>query len=130
MKRQEILNEIEASLGLVPTFFQGLPDATLESEWTLFKGLQLGDGPIPAKYRQLVGVGVSAAIRCDYCALFHTEVARLHGATDEEIEDAVAQAKCSVGWSTYVHGMQIDYEEFKDEVRRVYEYVSSAQAAA
>lgn len=119
MSREEIYSDIKATLGLVPSFFKKVPDSTLETEWALMKKVQMDKGAIPNKYRELIGLAVSAATRCEYCTLFHTEMAKLNGATDEEIEDAVHFAKSSVGWSTYLHGMQIDYEQFKKEVHHI-----------
>ena len=129
MTREDIYQEIERTLGLVPSMFRAIPDSSLEMEWDLFKRLQLEEGPIPAKYRELIGLGMAAATRCRYCVLFHTEVAKLYGATDTEIEDALHFAKSSAGWSTYVNGLQIDYDEFKKEVRRIVEHVRSLQPA-
>ncbi|MCL5960852.1 MAG: carboxymuconolactone decarboxylase family protein [Chloroflexi bacterium] len=123
MDRQQVYKEIEGMLGLVPSFFKALPDSSLELEWQLFKRVQIEEGPIPAKYRELIGIGISATTKCRYCAFFHTEMARLNGATEAEIEDAVHFAKASAGWSTYINGLQIDYEQFKDEVRRACEHV-------
>ena len=47
----------------------------------------------------------------------------MFGAPDAEIEDAVHFAKSSAGWSTYLNGMQIDYDQFKSEMNRVGEYL-------
>jgi AhpD family alkylhydroperoxidase len=129
MKRQEIYREIEETLGLVPKFFQKLPDANLEMEWNLFKQVQLEDGPIPNKYRELIGIGISAVTKCRYCVFFHTEAAKLFGATEEEIEHAVHYAKSSAGWSAYLNGLQFDFEEFQDEVLEVCEHVRSLESA-
>jgi AhpD family alkylhydroperoxidase len=129
MTRDEIYNEIEEQFGLVPSFFKELPDSTLESEWNLYKRVEIDEGPIPTKYRQLIGLGISAATKCRYCVFYHTALARLNGATDAEIEDAVHYAKSSVGWSTYLHGMEIDFETFKDEVRRACDYAKMKKAA-
>ena len=109
--------------GSVPTFFKMVPDSSLELEWQLFKRVQFDEGPIPNKYRELIGVAVSAVTKCHYCAFYHTEVARLYGATDAEIEDAVHYAKSSAGWSTYLNGMQMDLEQFKQEVLQACEHV-------
>ncbi len=125
MKRQEIYNEIEQTLGLVPSFFKLVPDRSLELEWNLFKTLQLEDSPIPHKYRELIGVGISAVTKCKYCSYFHTEVAKLFGATNEEIEDAVHYAKSSAGWSAYLNGMQVDYDQFKNELDQSIKYIKA-----
>jgi hypothetical protein len=52
-----------------------------------------------------------------------TEVAKLNAATDAEIEDAVHAARSSAGWSTYLHGMQIDRDQFAAELAQVADYV-------
>jgi AhpD family alkylhydroperoxidase len=125
MSRHEVYKEIEDMFGFVPTFFKSVPDSSLELEWKLFKTVQFDPGPIPNKYRELMGLALSAVTRCRYCTLFHTEVAKLNGATDAEIEDAVHYAKSSIGWSAYLNGLQVDYDQFKDEVVRACNYVRS-----
>jgi len=130
MIRKQVYREIEETLGLVPSMFKALPDSTLELEWNLFKQTQLAEGPIPNKYRELIGLAMAAVTKCRYCTFFHTELAKLNGATDEELEDAVHYAKASAGWSAYVNGLQLDYDQFKKEVLSVCEHVRSAQAVA
>jgi AhpD family alkylhydroperoxidase len=129
MTREEIYRDMEEMFGLVPSFFKLVPERSLELEWKLFKRVQFDDGTIPNKYRELIGLGISAVTRCNYCTLFHTEVARLNGATEEEIEDAVHYAKSTAGWSTYLNGMRADYGKFAGEMRQVGEHVRGAQAA-
>lgn len=123
MTRQEIYRDIEQTFGLVPTMFREVPDSSLEFEWKLFKQLQLEEGPIPLKYRELIGLAISGVTRCRYCTFYHTEVARLFGATDEEIQAAVHYAKSSAGWSAYINGLQMDFENFRDEVRHACAHV-------
>ena len=125
MDRKAIYKEIEEMFGLVPGFFKIIPDSSLEMEWKLFKQVQFNEGPIPNKYRELMGVAISAVTKCHYCAFFHTELAKLNGATDEEIEDAVHYAKSSTGWSTYLNGLQVDFDQFKSEVQEACKYVRS-----
>ena len=128
MRREDVYKQIEEMFGLVPTFIKMLPDSSLEMEWQLFKRVQFDEGAIPNKYRELIGVAISAVTKCRYCALFHTEAAKLNGATDAEIEDAVHFAKSSAGWSAYLNGLQFDYDQFKREVLQVCEHVRSLQA--
>jgi len=127
MNREEIYKEMEHTLGLVPSFFKLIPDSTLELEWELFKRVQLDESPIPNKYRELMGLAIAGVTKCRYCAFYHTEAARLFGASEEEIEDALHYAKSSAGWSTYINGLQLDFEQFKDEVLRICEHVRSTQ---
>lgn len=128
MKREEVYKQIKEVFGLVPSMFKAVPDSSLELEWQLFKRVQFDEGPIPNKYRELIGVAISAITKCRYCSIYHTEVAKLNGATDAEIEDAVHYAKSSAGWSTYVNGLQLDYNQFKQEVLQACEHVRSLQA--
>jgi AhpD family alkylhydroperoxidase len=128
MSRDKIYKEIEEMFGLVPSMFKSVPDSSLELEWKLFKKVQLEDGPIPNKYREVIGVALSAISKCRYCAFYHTKLAKLNGASDAEIEDSVHYAKSSAGWNAYINGLQIDYETFKDEVSRACEHVRSMEA--
>ncbi len=128
MTRSEVYNEIEQMMGVVPSMFKALPDSSISEEWQLFKKVQMEETAIPNKYKELIGVAVSAIMRCKYCSYYHTEVAKLFGATDAELEDAVHFAKASSGWSTYVNGLQIDYEQFKSEIDRACEHIRQSQA--
>lgn len=130
MTRKEVYKEIEQTFGKVPSFFKAIPDRSIAAEWELFKAIQLNESPISNKYRELIGLGIAAVSKCRYCTFFHTEVARMYGATEEEIEDAVHYAKSSAGWSTYLNGLQIDFEQFKQELMEGIEYAKKMQAAA
>ena len=129
MSRADVNRDIEETLGLVPKFFQEVPDYLIESEWLSFKSLQLSDETaIPNKYKELIGLAVSGATRCRYCAYFHTEAARLFGATDDEITEASLVAKNTMGWSTYLNSMQFDYDEFVEEFDRIADHVRAQMA--
>lgn len=126
MTRQEIYKDIEDTCGLVPEQFKMLSDEALGPSWELFKRYQMSDQTlIPPKYKQLIGLAVAGAIHCPYCTLFHTEAAKLMGATSAEIEEASYLAKETAGWSTYVTTIRLDFERFKDDVRRVVDFVKS-----
>ena len=117
--------EIRETLGLVPGFFESLPDSLLESEWESFKGVELNETAIPNKYKELIGIAVSGATRCRYCAYFHTEAARLFGATDEEINEASLMAMHTMAWSTYLNASQYDYDRFVREVDQAAAHIQS-----
>lgn len=129
MDRESVYFEIKEMFGIVPSFFKLVPDSTIELEWQLMKKVQFEEGPIPNKYRELIGIAISGISKCRYCALFHTEIAKLYGATEAEIEDAVHYAKSSAGWSTYLNGLQVDYDTFEKEVKMACDYVRSKQSS-
>lgn len=130
MTRQEIQAEIRDTLGIVPSFMETLPDSLLESEWTSFKNLELAETAIPNKYKELIGLAVSGATRCRYCTYFHSEAARLFGATEEEVQEASLMAKHTMGWSTYLNSEQYDFDRFKQEFDQIAAHVRAQQAAA
>lgn len=121
--RAEVEAEIRAALGLVPTFFSRIPDELLGPEWDIFRRLELGETLIPGKYKQLMGVALHSETKCRYCTLFHQEMAKLHGASDEEIQEAVHYAKSSVGWSVYLNGLREDYDTFSRELEEAGQHV-------
>jgi len=129
MSRQEIYQEIEQLFGFVPSFLKMLSDSSLEREWNLMKRIQSEEGPIPIKYRDLMGVAISEAMKCRYSLLFHTERAKINGATHAEIEAAIDFGKLSCSWSTTLNGLEINDDQFKEEMKKVSDYVQSRRAA-
>lgn len=113
--RHEAERDIEATMGLVPEFFKQVPDYLLPTEWASFKALEFGETAIPNKYKELIGLAVSGATRCRYCAYLHSEAARLFGASEDEITETAMIAKNTMGWSTYLNTLQFDYDRFTAE---------------
>lgn len=130
MARAQVEADIRETLGIVPEFFADVPDTLIENEWQSFKGLMLSETEIPNKYKELIGLGVSGATRCKYCVYYHTEAARLFGATEDEIKEAALVAKNTMGWSTYLNTRAFDYDRFTKEFDQIAEHVRSQMAAA
>jgi len=107
-----------------------MPEEFLDLEWEIFKRMELGQTLIPNKYKELMGVAVHSETKCHYCTLFHTEAAKLFGATDEEIEEAAHYAKMTVGWSAYVNGIQLDYDQFRKDLQQMGSFLAKQKAAA
>ena len=128
--RYEVEQEIKDLLGLVPSFFESIPDEALDEEWRLFKRWELEETLIPNKYKELLMLAVHSETRCQYCTLFHTEMARMYGATDEEIQEAVHLAKHTVGWSVYLNGIREDEDRFAEELEQIGEHIAEAEPAA
>lgn len=124
--RGQVNQEMKQLLGVVPSFFSNVPDDALEAEWQLFKRDEVTEGPIPLKYKHLIGLAVAATIKCKYCLHYQTEMAKLFGASNAEIEDAMRYTKCTVGWSAYLTGLQTEFEQFKKEVGQACEHVRSS----
>ncbi len=118
-----IRDEIKQMLGQVPSWVNEVPEAALPGFWSMMRDLQLAETTIPNKYKELIGLGVAGATRCHYCTLFHTEAAKLFGATDEEIAEASMMAAHTMSASTFVNAMQIDRDAFKRETLEIVAYV-------
>src|SRR4051812_3937903 len=128
--RADVDRDIEVSLGLVPEFFKRVPDYLIPTEWASFKSLELSDQTaIPNKYKELIGLAVSGATRCRYCCYFHTEAARLFGASEDEITETALIAKNTMGWSTYLNTLQFDYDKFTEEFDQIATHVRDQMTA-
>ena len=123
---EDTLNDIKKSLGLVPGFMEALPKDVLMHDWPLFKKYTLGESKIPAKYRELMGLAVAANIKCPYCTLFHTSVAKMYGATKEELAEIAFLASYTSRWSSMIHAQHYLYETFAKETEQIGAYVSKA----
>jgi len=123
----QVKKDMKETVGLVPSFFKDIPDEFLNHEWQLFKRLELGQTRIPNKYKELMGIALHSETKCDYCTLFHTEAARLFGASEEEIQEAVHYAKMSLGWSAYLNGTRQDRDQFAEELEQMGEHMSKQQ---
>ena len=48
------------------------------------------EGELERKYKELIGLGISVALRCEYCINIHVKQALEQGATREEILESAA----------------------------------------
>lgn len=109
------LTDIEKTWGFVPGFIKVFPPSALPGAWAEVKALEVGESALSAKEKALIAIGVAAQIPCQYCVWLDTRSAYLAGATDQEIQEAVAMAAIVRHWSTVLHGNQIDFETLKRE---------------
>lgn len=65
MKRQEILNQVKQTLGSVPGWMEGMPDAVLDQYWATTSWL-MSDTGLSARDKALVAYGAASAIHCPY----------------------------------------------------------------
>jgi len=120
-------SDIESTLGVVPQFFEVFPESALPGAWEEMKSLMANPSTgLSPKEKELVGLAVAAQVPCRYCTYYHTQMARLDGATDAEIEGAVAEAALVRHWSTYLNGTNLDEYRFRSDVDRMIAKVASA----
>ncbi len=109
--------DIIATLGPNAIELQIFPDAFLASTWAQNRAWLIDNkATIPPKYRALIGLAVSSQIPCAYCIYADTSDARVFGATDEEIKEAIMFAAMTREGSTIVNGNMVDLDEFKKAI--------------
>ena len=126
----DVHREMQEAFGRVPEWAKQAPPAALAGMWATMRDFQLAETRIPNKYKELIGLAVSGATRCHYCALFHTEAAKLFGATDEEIAEASAMGGWTMMASTFINAQQVDFPSFQKETKAIVEHVRKTMAAS
>jgi AhpD family alkylhydroperoxidase len=114
--------------GYAPEFIRDFPSEARAGAWKTFRDVQLSPTTaLSGKNKELVGLGVAAQIPCKFCVIAHTEFAKLNGATDAEIKEALGMASLTRELSTMMNGLQVDEAQFRRDVDKL---VKGAKAAA
>ncbi len=108
----------------MPGFMKALPQNVLIHEWPMWKKYTLEESLIPEKYRELMGLAVAANIKCPYCLFFHHAMAKMAGATDEEIAETGFLASQTSRWSVYLHAQRYELATLMEEGKQMGDYLS------
>lgn len=81
-----------------------LAPATHEA-FTAFSDRVFAEGALPAKTKQLIAVAVAHVTQCPYCIRGHTKGALRHGATAEELMEAIWVAAEMRAGGAYAHSV-------------------------
>ncbi|QIO24179.1 carboxymuconolactone decarboxylase family protein [Haloarcula sp. JP-L23] len=123
MVSQATRQEMEETLGQVPSWMELIAEPASEHSWGLFRDLEAGETELSAREKTLIGVGVASAIKCPYCTYFHKEDARLEDVTEGELEEAVNLASTTQYFSTVLHGNDVDIDDFVTETDEIVEHI-------
>lgn len=74
-----------------------------EKAFQAFSQQVFADGALPVKTKQLIAVAVAHVTQCPYCIRGHTKAALRHGATDQEILEAIWVAAEMRAGGAYAH---------------------------
>lgn len=121
--------EMKSAFGTVPAMMKVYPEHMRAAAWEWFKSSQNPDAAIPAKYSELISLGVASQIPCAYCVYAHTTMAKMLGATDAEVQEAVASAANTRHWSTILNGAEVSLDEFKEEWDGILDHIQKQSAA-
>src|SRR5688572_128514 len=75
----------------------------ISAAFKAFSQRVFGDGALPAKTKQLIAVAVAHVTQCPYCIRGHTELAVKHGATEQEVMEAIWVAAEMRAGGAYAH---------------------------
>lgn len=127
--QSNLKQELEQALGIVPSFVRTAPPEQMEMFWGVLRDFQMSDKTaLDGKTKELIGLGVASQIPCHYCVLFHTEAARLNGATDREIQEAVFMAGVTRMGSTLLNGAALDQATFDREMQQIVAHIKKNAA--
>lgn len=117
---EETYKEIAQVWGFVPQFIKKFPKQGVAGAWAEVKTLELNPNTqIPSKYKALIGLAVSSQVPCDYCVSFDTAAAKSAGATNAELNEAIAMASITRHWSTVLNGSLVDEMLFQNETQKI-----------
>jgi AhpD family alkylhydroperoxidase len=75
----------------------------IHDAFTAFSARVFADGALPVKTKQLIAVAVAHVTQCPYCIRGHTRAAVRHGATSEEVMEAIWVAAEMRAGGAYAH---------------------------
>jgi len=76
-----------------------------EAAFREFSRAVFRDGALPGKTKQLIAVAVAHVTQCPYCIKGHTKAAQRHGATPEELMEAIWVAAEMRAGGAYAHSV-------------------------
>jgi AhpD family alkylhydroperoxidase len=76
-----------------------------EAAFQAFSARVFADGALSAKMKQIVAVAVAHVTQCPYCIRGHTRAALRHGATHEELMEAIWVAAEMRAGGAYAHSV-------------------------
>lgn len=121
--------DLEATFGMVPPPLDSIPEDDAVQEWPTFKKYTVGESEIPPEYRELMGLVVAANLKCPYCVHFHRNAAKMHGATDAQVEEAYSLASFTARYSAMLHAQEYDLDTFKEKFQQIADHLQEQAAA-
>ena len=74
-----------------------------EAAFQAFSQKVFAEGALPVKMKQLIAVAVAHVTQCPYCIKGHTKAALRHGATQQELMEAIWVAAEMRAGGAYAH---------------------------
>jgi AhpD family alkylhydroperoxidase len=128
---KSVFKDVEQTFGFVPEFMKRFPPEALPGAWLNMRNVEMSPASaISGKVKSLIGVAVASQIPCRYCVIADTEFAKLEGATDREIAEAITMAAMARQYITLVEGLQVDEKAYRKDWERLTSGGGQKKAAA
>jgi AhpD family alkylhydroperoxidase len=76
-----------------------------EAAFEIFSQKIFAEGALPAKVKQIIAVAVAHVTQCPYCIKGHTRAAMRHGASQQELMEAIWVAAEMRAGGAYAHSV-------------------------
>lgn len=87
-KAKELLDAVNAKLGMVPNLARTMANAPAVLEGYLGLSGALAKGTLSGKVREQIALTVAQRNTCDYCLAAHSTIGKMVGLTEEQILDS------------------------------------------
>ena len=115
-----VFKDAQQSFGFVPEFLRRFPPEALPGAWLSFRNVDMNpETALPGKIKSLVSLAVASQIPCRYCVIADTELAKLEGASEREIAEAVAMGAVARQYITLIEGLQVDEKAYRRDWERL-----------
>jgi AhpD family alkylhydroperoxidase len=115
-----VFKDVQQTFGFVPEFMKRFSPEALPGAWLNMREVEMNPtSALPSKIKSLIGLAVSAQIPCRYCVAANTEFAKLDGATDREIAEALTEGAMARQFITLIEGLQIDEKAYRHDWERL-----------
>lgn len=126
---EDVYRDAKKMWGFVPMFISKFPRQAIAGAWNEYNGVMLNpDTKISEKERSLIALAVAAQIPCGYCISMDKRSAKSMGASETEINEAIAMASATRHWSTILNGSMTDEKQFRSETDSIIAFVKKASA--
>jgi AhpD family alkylhydroperoxidase len=114
------MEDIRQNFGFVPAFIKRFPAEGLPGAWLAMKNVEMNPATkLSGKHKSLIALAVASQVPCKYCIIADTEFAKLEGASEREITEAVAMGALVRQWSTILNGVQADEAQYRKDIDRL-----------
>jgi AhpD family alkylhydroperoxidase len=128
---QETYVEIRNAFGFQPTVISTMPEQSLPGTWAELKNFFFNPHTaLEPKFKDLIAYSVSSQIPCDLMNYMNRGLCIANQASPQEQSEAIAMGAITRHWSTVLNGLQLDHDQFHNEVDHIMNYITNGIRAA